>query len=149
MYYALHALSLVVSCLVIAKGADWLVESAARMAKKFGISELVIGLTVVAFGTSAPEFAVSVGQAVQGNSEIALGNVIGSNVFNVLGVLGVSSIVRPQQVTTSMLAVDVPVMLLASACLLPMVWTGGRISRLEGGLLVAGYGAYLAWLLTR
>jgi len=135
------------ACLVF--GSRWFVGEAVGLAYAQGLSERVVGLTIVSAGTSLPELVTSIAAARRRNADIVVGNVIGSNVFNVLGVLGVSSIVRPQQVTTSMLAVDVPVMLLASACLLPMVWTGGRISRLEGGLLVAGYGAYLAWLLTR
>ena len=134
------------ACLWI--GSRWFVGAAVALASAQGISERVVGLTVVSAGTSLPELVTSIVAARRNNPDMVAGNVIGSNVFNVLGVLGIASIVRPQEVSASLLAVDVPVMILASACLLPIVASGGRVSRMEGGTLVAGYGAYLAWLLS-
>jgi cation:H+ antiporter len=145
MLYLLHILILVVSCLAIAKGADWLVESAARIAKKFGISELVIGLTVVAFGTSAPEFAVSVGQAVQGNSTIALGNVIGSNVFNLGFILGGCAAVRAIITTPTMVYRDGG-LLIAATSFIAIAMYDGELSRIEGVIMMVALASYLFYL---
>ena len=130
-------------------GSRWFVDSAVEIASARGLSERVVGLTIVSAGTSLPELVTSIVAARRRNPDIVLGNVIGSNVFNVLGVLGVSSLVRPQEVAAGMLAIDVPLMVLATVCLLPVIRSGGRISRLEGGLFAAAYGVYLAWLLAR
>lgn len=133
------------ACLLL--GSRWFVASAVELATAQGLSERVVGLTIVSAGTSLPELVTSIVAARRRNPDIVVGNVIGSNVFNVLGALGVSSIVRPQHVAPTMLTLDLPLMLLASICLLPIVWTGGKISRTEGGVLAVGYAAYVAWLL--
>ncbi|MHC5020550.1 MAG: calcium/sodium antiporter [Planctomycetota bacterium] len=145
MVYLFHALILVVSCIAIAKGADWLVESAARMAKKFGISELVIGLTVVAFGTSAPEFAVSVGQALQDKPEIALGNVIGSNVFNLGFILGGCAAVRAIITTPTMVYRDGG-LLVAATAFIAIAMYDGALDRWEGIVMMCALVAYLLYL---
>jgi cation:H+ antiporter len=129
-------------------GSRWFVTLAISIASSSGLSEHVIGLTIVSAGTSLPELVTSIVAARRGNSDIAVGNVIGSNIFNILGVLGVCATVRAQQVPAQMLAVDVPLMLIASICLLPMVRSGSVISRREGALLLGGYGVYLGWLLS-
>ena len=135
-----------IACLML--GSRWFVGLAIDLAAAQGISERVIGLTIVSAGTSLPELVTSIVAARRGNSDIAVGNVIGSNIFNILGVLGVCAAVKPQAVPVEVLSVDVPLMLVATVCLLPMMRSGGRISRAEGFALVAGYGLYLAWLLS-
>ncbi len=127
-------------------GAELLVRGASRLAGAVGISPLVIGLTVVAFGTSAPEMAVSVDAALTGRGEIALGNVIGSNIFNVLFILGVSALIVPLIVSQRLVRLDVPLMIGASLALF-IVALDGRVSRLDGALLFAGVIAYTVWSL--
>lgn len=129
-------------------GAELLVRGASSLARSFGVSPLVIGLTVVAMGTSMPELVVSVIAAFEGRASIAVGNVVGSNLFNLLGVLGVSAAVAPQgvPVADSAMAFDVPVMVAAAVACLPILFTGHRIARWEGFLFVGYYGAYVAYL---
>ncbi len=125
-------------------GADLLVRGASRLALAAGVSPLVVGLTVVAFGTSAPEMAVSVKAAFTGRADIAYGNVVGSNVFNVLFILGLSALVAPLLVDRQLMRRDVPVMIGASL-LLPALALDGRIGRLDGALLFAGILAYTVY----
>ena len=125
-------------------GADLLVRGASRIALAAGISPLVVGLTVVAFGTSAPEMAVSVKAAFTGQTDIAYGNVVGSNIFNVLFILGLSALVAPLLVDRQLMRRDVPIMIGASL-LLPVLALDGRIGRLDGALLFAGVVAYTAF----
>lgn len=127
-------------------GAELLVRGASRIAARAGVSPLVIGLTVVAFGTSAPELAVSVGGALSGQSDVALGNVLGSNTFNVLFVLGASALVVPLVVSSQLVRLDVPVMIGVSAVTMLLAWDG-KVSRLDGLLLIAGAVAYTVLLL--
>ena len=127
-------------------GAEWLVRGASRLALSFGISPLVVGLTIVAFGTSAPELAVSVKSAWLGQADIALGNVVGSNIFNVLGILGLSAIVAPLIVDQKMVRFDVPIMIAISFLLLAFGWDG-NIARWEGGVLFAGIVSYTVFLI--
>jgi len=128
-------------------GAKWFVGSAITIAKGFGVPEDVIGLTIVSAGTSLPELVTSVVAARRGNPDIAVGNVIGSNIFNVLGIAGLCACVAPQAVSPEMLRIDIPVMILASLALIPIMRSGGKISRAEGGVLLLGYLGYLAYLL--
>ncbi len=130
---------------VLIFGADWLVRGAGRLATAVGISPLVVGLTVVAFGTSAPELAVSVMSAFKGQADIALGNVVGSNICNVLLILGISAIIIPLTVHRQLVRLDIPVMVGVSL----LMWAlalDGRLSRIDGialALLVVGYTVYL------
>jgi cation:H+ antiporter len=126
-------------------GADVLVRGAARLALGWGLSPLVIGLTVVAFGTSAPEFAVSVGAALDGRTDIALGNVVGSNIFNILGILGLSALILPLRVDLQIIRQEVPVMI-GAALLLTLLCLDGRIGRLDGALLFGAVVAYTVYL---
>ena len=130
-------------------GAELLVRGASKLALSFGISPLVVGLTVVAFGTSAPEMAVSVQSAWSGQVDITLGNVVGSNIFNLLGVLGVSALVSPSDLTVApaMLGFDIPFMVAVAVACLPIFCTGARIDRWEGVLFLGYYLAYTAWLI--
>lgn len=122
-------------------GAELLVRGASRLAAVAGISPLVIGLTVVAYGTSAPELAVSVQSALAGQADIALGNVVGSNIFNVLFILGLSAMIAPLIVSQQLVRLDVPIMIGVSL-LLFILALDGSISRLDGVLLTAGVVAY-------
>jgi cation:H+ antiporter len=130
-------------------GSHWLVTGAVGLARWLGISELVIGLTIVAGGTSLPEVATSVVASFRGQRDIAVGNVVGSNIFNLLAVLGVSAVVAPAglPVSAAVLGFDLPVMLAAAVACLPIFFTGHEISRWEGGLFFAYYLAYIAYLL--
>lgn len=129
-------------------GADWLVNSAVAFARAFGVSDLVIGLTVVAVGTSMPEIATSIVAAMRGQRDIAVGNVVGSNVFNILAVLGVTGIVSGAGLPVSEAArnFDLWVMLAVAFACLPIMITGREIARWEGGVFLAYYAAYTAWL---
>lgn len=127
-------------------GGELLVSGAVKIAQIAGLSELVIGLTVVAAGTGMPELATSVIAAIRKQPDISLGNVIGSNVFNILLILGVTAVVSPIPVSQDVLWRDIPVMLFFTLLCVPIMMTGGRISRLEGSLLLALYVAYTAYL---
>jgi cation:H+ antiporter len=141
-------LLIVAGLVLLVLGARWLVQSASELAARFGVSELVIGLTIVAGGTSLPELATSVIAAIRGERDIAVGNVVGSNLFNILGVLGLSAVVAPAGVAVAEQALrfDIPVMAAVAAACLPIFFTGHRIARWEGLLFVAYYIAYTAAL---
>ena len=127
-------------------GARWLVGGASELARGFGISEAVIGLTIVAVGTSLPELVTSVTAALRRQADLAFGNVMGSNIFNVLFILGATALVRPVAVPPEIVRVDVWVMLATSVALVVFAVTGWRVTRTEGAVLLAGYAAYLTWL---
>jgi len=131
----------IIGLVALIVGAELLVRGASRLAVGFGISPLVVGLTVVAFGTSSPELAVSVGSALSGQADIALGNVIGSNIFNVLFILGVSALIGALVVAQQLVRLDVPLMIGVSFLLL-LLGRDGRIGRLDGLLLFAGIVVY-------
>lgn len=129
-------------------GARWIVTGAVDIAQRLGVSELVIGLTIVAGGTSLPELATSVLAAVRGKREIAVGNVLGSNLLNLLAVLGLASLVAPGGVPVpeAVLWFDFPVMIAAAVACLPIFFTGQVVARWEGALFLGYYGAYTAYL---
>lgn len=127
-------------------GADLLIDAATAIARSFGISEAVIGLTIVAVGTSLPELATSVVAAFRRHAEVALGNVVGSNIFNILGILGITAMVVPVPVESSMASFDIPFMLAVSLALIALILATGRISRGAGVAMVAVYTGYVAWL---
>jgi cation:H+ antiporter len=126
-------------------GANLLVRGASKLALSFGISPLVVGLTIVAFGTSAPEVAVSLGAVLDGQTDIALGNVVGSNIFNVLFILGLSALITPLVVNIQLIRQEVPIMLGASLLLL-VLGLDHRVSALDGAILFALLLAYTAFL---
>ena len=146
---ALQILFLVVGMLLLVKGADWFVDGSAGVAHKCKISTLVIGLTVVAFGTSAPELAVSVTSAIQKSTEIAIGNVVGSNIVNILLILGVSALIRPLPVQKSSLKLDFPVMLLATALIIVLGLWQYTLQWWDGLILLAVFSVYMTILLTQ
>jgi len=133
---------------ILVGGSQLLVGSATDIAEELGVSDLVIGLTVVAVGTSLPELATSIMAAIRGERDIAVGNVVGSNLFNLMSVLGLTGIVSPDPIPVSdaSLRIDYPVMLAATIVLLPIVWRGFRIERWEGVVLIAAYVVYVAFL---
>jgi len=130
-------------------GAEFLVRGASRLAGALGISPLVIGLTVVAYGTSAPELSVSLQAALAGNADIAVVNVVGSNICNTLWIIGASSLVTPGglNVAPSLLNFDMEVMVAAALACLPIFFTGCAIARWEGWLFLGGYAAYTTYLI--
>ena len=138
---------LVVGFVLLVKGADWFVDGAAGVAAKARIPQLVIGLTVVAFGTSAPELATSIVSAAQGDVGIAIGNVVGSNITNILLILGLSALFSVLPVQKDTLKIDFPVLLGASALLILFGQTGGVILRWEGAVMVVCLIAYTALLI--
>lgn len=127
-------------------GADWLVKGASKLAFRVGISPLVVGLTVVAFGTSAPELAINIQSALGGQPDIALGNVIGSNIFNILFILGLSALITPLLVDSQLIRLDVPLMILASI-IVYLLALDGALSTLEGGLLFGSMLFYLTFII--
>lgn len=132
---------LVLSLIALYIGAEWLVRGSSSMAARAKISPLVIGLTVVAFGTSAPELVVSINASLQGQGDISIGNVVGSNIFNICVILGLSAIVYPLKAKTQLLKIDIPIMITASILLTVFFWDG-RIGRWEGALFFCGIISY-------
>ncbi|MDX1610161.1 MAG: calcium/sodium antiporter, partial [Halofilum sp. (in: g-proteobacteria)] len=146
---ALRNLGLVIGGLaLLVLGSRWLVAGAVEFATYLGVSELIIGLTIVAAGTSLPEVVTSIIAAVRGERDIAVGNVVGSNLFNLMGVLGLAGIVAPSGIGVSpaVIGFDLPVMIAVALACLPIFFTGGVISRAEGALLVGYYLAYTLYL---
>ncbi|HNC04117.1 MAG TPA: calcium/sodium antiporter, partial [Agitococcus sp.] len=139
-------LLLIAGLVLLTIGADVLVKGASSLAGSLGISPLVIGLTVVAFGTSAPELSVSVSSAFKGSAEIAVGNVVGSNICNVLLILGLSAIAASLVVQKQLVKFDIPLMIYASLIVLLMS-IDGQISRIDGLLLFSGVVAYTVFLI--
>lgn len=127
-------------------GAALLVDGATTLAAAAGVSEAVIGLTIVAVGTSLPELAASVSAARKGEGDLAFGNVVGSNIFNALGILGVAAVARPFDLAAGAFAIDSLVMLAAAGALIVFAVTGWRIDRREAVILLLAYAAYMAWL---
>jgi len=141
-------LLLAIGLVILVYGAELLVRGAAALAASVGISPLVVGLTVVAFGTSSPELAVSVLSAWQGQAGIALGNVVGSNICNILLILGLSAAVAPLVVARQVIRLEVPIMI-GTSVLLILLALDGSINRWEGGLLFAGVIGYTVWSVRR
>ena len=138
----------VAGLILLAVGARWLVDGAVDVGRALGMSELVIGLTLVAGGTSLPEVAASIMAAARGERDIAVGNVVGSNLYNLTLVLGLGGLASPGgiPVATGVLGFDIPFMIIVAVACLPIFFTGARIDRWEGALFLAYYGAYLGCL---
>lgn len=144
--WALQAGLVLGGVVLLGLGSTALIEGATEIARGLGVSEAVIGLTIVSGGTSLPELAASVVAALKKNADIAVANVIGSNTFNVLGIAGVTAIIHPLNIAGEILARDLWWMLGVSAGLFPLMYTGRRVERWEGGILVVAYLVYL-WVL--
>ena len=138
------ALLLTVGMAGLVLGSKLLVEGAVEVARELGVSEAVIGLTMVAVGTSLPELATAVVASYRGKPEIALGNILGSNLFNLLGIIGALAITLPFEVAAEILRFDIWVMTAVSAVLIPVMLTGWRVGRLEGLLFLCAYALYVA-----
>lgn len=141
----LAVICLVAGFALLVKGADWFVSGASGLARRLGVSPLIIGLTIVAFGTSAPELAVSVTAALDGANEIAVGNVVGSNIFNLLVVAGVSAILCPLAADRTLLRRDWPCSALAAIILTAMLMFGNNITRFESIILLVLFAGMLVW----
>lgn len=139
-------LLLVVGFVMLIKGADWFVEGASKIADRFGIPQLVIGLTIVAMGTSAPEAAVSITSALKGSADITIGNVLGSNILNVLIILGLTAVVRTIAVQKSTIKYEIPFVIIISAVMAVLGLMDGTIKRWEGGVLWALFIVYMIYL---
>lgn len=131
---------------VVVIGGSYLVDGAIQLARAFGISETVIGLTIVAVGTSTPELVTSVIAAIRKHSDVALGNILGSNIYNVLGIGGLTGIISPTVVPPEIVAFDNLVMVGVSLALIALMYSGRTITRAEGGVLILGYVVYIAVL---
>lgn len=136
---ALNGIYIIAGLGLLVIGSQWLVDGAISFARYFGVSERVIGLTIVAAGTSLPELATSILASIRGERDIAVGNVVGSNIFNILAVLGLSGVASPNglKIAESTLRFDMPVMILTAVVCLPLFFTGFKISRWEGGFFLA------------
>jgi cation:H+ antiporter len=145
---ALDGALIVVGLLFLVLGARWLVAAAREIAVSLGVSELVIGLTIVAGGTSLPELATSVLASLRGQRDIAVGNVVGSNILNILAILGVAATIAPAGIAVSPAAItfDIPVMAAVAVLALPVFFSGAVIARWEGAIFVALYAAYATYL---
>ncbi len=143
----LQLLFLVVGFVMLVKGADWFVEGASRLAERFGIPQLVIGLTIVAMGTSLPEAAVSTSAALKGSAEITIGNVVGSNIMNIFLILGITSVISPLMVQISTVRYEIPMVIAASVLLGVLGLADGNVGRTDGMILLAGMVLYLLYLL--
>jgi len=139
----LEIILIIAGIALVLMGANWFTDGASGLARRLKVSELVIGLTVVAFGTSLPEFMVSFLSVLQGSSDMSVGNIIGSNVFNILVITGGSALMKPLVVERSMLVRDFPICAAASALLCGFAFTNGLIARWEGLLLVVFFSVYL------
>ncbi|MBQ8794638.1 MAG: calcium/sodium antiporter, partial [Clostridia bacterium] len=142
----LELLLLALGFFLLVKGADWFVEGASGIADKFGIPQLVIGLTIVAMGTSAPETAVSITAALKGNADIAVGNVVGSNILNILIILGISSVITSISVAKTTIRYEIPIMLVITFLLLAFGAMGGTICLWEGIVLLLCFALYLLYM---
>jgi cation:H+ antiporter len=142
-------LLLLVALVVVVIGAELLVDGAVSSARTLGVSDAIIGLTIVAAGTSAPELVTTVVSTLRGDRDLAIGNLIGSSIYNIGAVLGLTVVVAPHGVPVpdEVLAADLGLLVVVTAAAVPVFVTGTRISRIEGGLFVASYIGYLAWLL--
>lgn len=148
-HWSVQALLVLSGLALLVMGSNWLVDAAVALAKQLGMSELIVSLTIVAAGTSLPEVATSVLAALRGQRDIAVGNVVGSNIFNILAVLGISASIAPDglAVAPAVLAFDLPVMVALTVACLPIFFTGNLIARWEGALFLAYYIAYTAYLI--
>ena len=145
MHVLVNIALLLAGFVLLVKGADFFVDGAASLARKLKIPSLVVGLTIVAIGTGAPELAVSISAAVKGANSLAVSNVLGSNIFNLLVVLGVCALIKPVEVTKAILTRDYPVSIASMAVFFVLLMTGGAMGRAESFILLALLAGYLLW----
>ena len=147
MEMALRIFLLILGLVLLVKGADWFVDGGAGVAQKCKISPLIVGLTIVAFGTSAPELAVSVTSAINHSTDLAIGNVVGSNIINILLILGLSAVLHKLPVQKNSLRLDLPVLIIASAALILLGYFGSAVSWWDGLILIGIFAVYMFILL--
>lgn len=147
MNILIQLLLLAVGFCLLMKGADWFVEGASALADKFGIPQLIIGLTIVAIGTSLPEAAVSISAALKGSAEITIGNVVGSNILNILIILGLTSVIRAVPVQKSTVRYEIPFVILVTVILAALGLPDNTVGRVDGVILWALMAGYLIYLL--
>lgn len=146
---------LIVGLVLILGGANYLTDGAAAVARRFGMSDLMVGLTIVAFGTSAPELTISIMSAIDGNTGIAIGNVVGSNIFNTLIIIGAVAVARPIKITGGIMSKEIPLVVLSAAALLAMgssKWLDGTtpiISRVDGILLLLFFAIFMRYVFSQ
>ena len=145
MEIVLQLLVLSLGFFMLIKGADWFVGGASGIAEKFGIPSLVIGLTIVAMGTSAPEAAVSITAALKGSADITVGNIVGSNIINILVILGISAIIAPLAVAKSTVKLEMPFLIIVTALFL-LLGIDGKIGFLDGVIFICAFALYLTYL---
>jgi cation:H+ antiporter len=147
--WVFNVILIVVGLILLVQGSRWLVDGAVALAEVLGLSQLIIGLTIVAVGTSLPEVATSVVASLRGERDIAVGNIVGSNIFNILAVLGLASLIASDGVNVSPAALrfDIPVMIAVALACLPIFFTGHTIARWEGALFLGYYAAYTLYLI--
>ena len=145
MEFVLQIGLLIIGFVLLIKGADIFVDGSSGIAAKFGIPQLVIGLTIVAMGTSSPEAAVSISAALKGSAEITIGNIVGSNILNILIILGISSVIVPLAVAKSTMRYEIPFMIVITVLLL-VTGLNGSIGIVEGIILLSAFAAYLTYL---
>ena len=146
MEMILQVLLLVLGFLMLVKGADWFVDGASGIAERFGIPQLVVGLTIVAMGTSMPEAAVSINSALKGNAGITIGNIVGSNILNILIILGVTAVITTVAVQKSTIWIEIPYMMIITVLLLVLGKSGNQITLSEGIILWVAFLLYLGYL---
>ena len=134
---------------IVVLGAEWLVDAAVGMAREFGVSDALIGLTIVAIGTSAPELVTTIVSTLRGERDIAVGNLLGSSIYNILLILGISCLVPAHglELTPALVRIDIPIMVAVTLACIPIFISGRRVGRIEGGAMVVAYLAYLVFLL--
>ena len=147
MEIVIQGILLVLGFVMLIKGADWFVEGASGIADRFGIPQLVIGLTIVAFGTSAPEAAVSISAAMKGNADITIGNVVGSNILNILIILGLTAVICPIAVQKSTFKYEIPYVILVSVAMFGLGYFDQTVSRVDGIILWVMMIVYMIYLL--
>ncbi len=144
----MELLRLVVGVVVLYRGAEWMVRGASGLARAFGIPPLIVGLTVVGYGSSAPEMTVSISAALRGSPAIAVGNAVGSNIANLGLILGMTALISPPRTDGSLIRREVPLLILSTLAL-PLLFLDGRLSRIEGALLICVAVAFTAWVVKK
>jgi cation:H+ antiporter len=147
---ALSIASLLVGIVIVVVGSDWLVGGAATLARSMGVSEALIGLTIIAIGTSSPELVTTVIGTLRNDRDVAIGNLLGSSIYNILAIMGITCLVPANGIAVErdLIYIDIPFMVGATLACIPVFLSGRRVSRVEGGVFVAVYLAYLVYLVT-
>lgn len=141
---------LILGIAIVVVGSNWLVDGAVTLARAMGVTEALIGLTIVAIGTSSPELVTTIVGTLRNDRDVAIGNLLGSSIYNILAIMGITCLVPATGlfVERDLIQIDIPFMVLATFACIPVFLTGRRISRLEGGILVTAYAAYMLYLVT-